>query len=351
MDVQDLKTQLEQLAKQATEELASISEERALDQWRVRYLGKKSEITAVSRQMGQLSPEERPLVGAQVNVVKTDLQVAYDNRQSELAQRAMEQRFASERISVTLPGRAPVRGAVHPITRTIEAIEDVFLGMGFEIAEGPEVETDEYNFERLNLPKDHPARDMQDTFYLTENLLLRTHTSPMQVRTMERMRPNSPVKVIVPGRVYRRDEDDATHSHAFTQIEGLVVDKGIRMSDLKGVLEQFARAIFGPNQAVRLRPSFFPFTEPSAEVDVVCIHCEGKGCRVCKDTGWIEILGAGMVHPNVLDWAGYDSNIYSGFAFGMGPERIAMLKYGVDDIRLLYQNDLRLLAQFRRSIG
>jgi phenylalanyl-tRNA synthetase alpha chain len=239
---------------------------------------------------------------------------------------------------------------MHPLTRVIQEIEDVFLGMGYQIAEGPEVETDLYNFEMLNLPKDHPARDMQDTFYITEELLLRTHTSPMQVRTMERMRPNAPVKVIVPGRVYRRDEDDATHSHAFMQIEGLVVDEGIRMSDLKGTLEAFARAMFGPHQAVRLRPSFFPFTEPSAEVDLRCIVCDGQGCRVCKDTGWIEILGSGMVHPNVLEAAGYDSKRFTGFAFGMGVERIAMLKYGVEDIRSFYQNDVRLLKQFGRSV-
>jgi phenylalanyl-tRNA synthetase alpha chain len=351
MSVKDIERELEELQSEARGALAGLSDIRSVEEWRVEYLGKKSKLTQVSRQMGQLNADERPLVGNLLNTVRTQLQTAFDERQSQLLGEAQQAQFEAEQIDVTLPGRAAQRGAMHPITRIIEEIEDVFLGMGFEIAEGPEVETDEYNFERLNLPKDHPARDMQDTFYITDTLLLRTHTSPMQVRTMERMRPSAPVKVIVPGRVYRRDEDDATHSHAFTQIEGLVVDKGIRMSDLKGVLEQFAKAVFGPNQAVRLRPSFFPFTEPSAEVDVLCVNCGGNGCRVCKDTGWIEILGAGMVHPNVLDWAGYDSKVFSGFAFGMGPERIAMLKYGIEDIRQLYQNDLRLLGQFTRALG
>ncbi|WP_443111923.1 phenylalanine--tRNA ligase subunit alpha [Alicyclobacillus sp. ALC3] len=339
---------MEAAKREGLDSLDAVTDARALDDWRVTYLGKKSPLTQVSRQMGGLSAEERPVVGGWVNEARAALQEAFDAKHEAVEEAALAARLAAETIDVTLPGRKRPRGAMHPLMQVIEEIEDVFLGMGFTIAEGPEVETDTYNFEMLNIPKDHPARDMQDTFYLTEELLLRTHTSPMQVRTMEQMRPNAPVKVIVPGRVYRRDEDDATHSHAFTQIEGLVVDEGIRMSDLKGILEQFARAIFGPDQAVRLRPSFFPFTEPSAEVDVRCITCGGKGCRVCKDTGWIEILGSGMVHPNVLDAAGYDSKRFSGFAFGMGPERIAMLKYGIDDIRLLYQNDLRLLKQFTR---
>lgn len=350
MDVREIESQLRELQSQGLSRLRDTENERALDEWRVTYLGKKSPLTQVSRQMGALTADERPQVGGWVNDARRALQEAFDARKHALEQAALQAQFEAETIDVTLPGRARTRGAMHPLMRVIEEIEDVFLGMGFTIAEGPEVETDTYNFEMLNIPKDHPARDMQDTFYLTDDLLLRTHTSPMQVRTMEQMRPNAPVKVIVPGRVYRRDEDDATHSHAFTQIEGLVVDEGIRMSDLKGILEQFARAIFGPDQEVRLRPSFFPFTEPSAEVDVRCINCGGKGCRVCKETGWIEILGSGMVHPNVLDGAGYDSKRFSGFAFGMGPERIAMLKYGIDDIRLLYQNDLRLLRQFTRVI-
>jgi len=346
----NLQQELSSFCDDAIVRLSNITSGKELENWRVETLGKKSPLGAASKQMGSLSADERRVLGQQVNDVKNRLQAAYEDARTKLEAAVLKARFAQETIDITLPGRAHRRGAMHPITRTIQEIEDVFLGMGFEIADGPEVETDAYNFEMLNVPKDHPARDMQDTFYLTEELLLRTHTSPMQVRTMERMRSNVPVKVIVPGRVYRRDEDDATHSHAFTQIEGLVVDEGIRMSDLKGVLESFAKAIFGPHQAVRLRPSFFPFTEPSAEVDVRCIVCDGAGCRVCKDTGWIEILGSGMVHPNVLEAAGYDSKKYSGFAFGMGPERIAMLKYGIDDIRLLYQNDLRFLRQFERAL-
>ncbi|MBX5435991.1 MAG: phenylalanine--tRNA ligase subunit alpha [Alicyclobacillaceae bacterium] len=324
--------------------------DRALDEWRVAYLGKKSALSQVLRQMGGLPPEERPRVGALVNEVRAELEQAYETVRRELHEQALARRLAEETIDVTLPGRSHARGAIHPLLRVIAEVEEIFLGMGYEIAEGNEVETDEYNFEMLNIPKDHPARDMQDTFYLSEELLLRTHTSAMQIRTMERMRPHAPVKVIAPGRVYRRDEDDATHSHAFMQIEGLYVDEGVRMSDLKGTLEAFARALFGPDQTVRLRPSFFPFTEPSAEVDVRCIHCGGSGCRVCKETGWIEILGAGMVHPKVLDGVGYDSRRFSGFAFGVGVERIAMLKYGIDDIRAFYQNDLRLLRQFARAL-
>ncbi|MCL6632302.1 MAG: phenylalanine--tRNA ligase subunit alpha [Alicyclobacillus herbarius] len=327
-------------------ELDAAHAGKQLEAWRVQYLGKKGPLAQLSRQMANLSKEERPRVGQAVNQAQRALQDAFVRTRQKIEEQALAERLRSERIDVTLPGRAPARGSLHPLTRVIQEIEDVFLGMGFSIAEGPEVETDRYNFEMLNIPKDHPARDMQDTFYLTEELLLRTQTSPMQVRTMEKMRPFAPIKVICPGRVYRRDEDDATHSHAFNQIEGLVVDRGIRMSDLKGVLLQFAKAVFGPEQEVRLRPSFFPFTEPSAEVDVRCTNCGGRGCRVCKHSGWLEILGAGMVHPHVLDGAGYDSREFSGFAFGMGPERIAMLKYGIDDIRLLYQNDLRLLRQF-----
>ncbi|CAM3738268.1 phenylalanine--tRNA ligase subunit alpha [Alicyclobacillus pomorum] len=350
MNVVDIESTLQTLRHKAFEELRSLQDVRALDDWRVQYLGKKSELTQISRQMGALSPEERPVVGEKVNEARGALQRAYEEMQAELAQRELNRRFAEETIDVTVPGRRHARGSMHPLTQIIQEIEEVFLGMGYEVVEGPEIETDEYNFEKLNLPKHHPARDMQDTFYLTETLLLRTQTSPMQVRTMERMRPHVPVKVIVPGKVYRRDEDDATHSHMFHQIEGLVVDEGVRMSDLKGTLEHFARAIFGANQSVRLRPSFFPFTEPSAELDIRCTNCGGSGCRMCKGTGWLEILGCGMVHPKVLDGAGYDSRRYSGFAFGMGPERIAMLKYGIEDIRLLYQNDLRLLRQFNRVL-
>lgn len=346
MDFSALREQMQALRDKALARLDTVDDTKGLSDWRIEFLGKKSELTSLSKQMGTLDAAERPLFGQLVNDVRQALEGQLSERQVELETAEQAKRLGEETIDVTLPGRAQPLGAIHPISRVIREVEDVFLGMGFTIADGPEIETDHYNFELLNLPKDHPARDMQDTFYLTDELLMRTHTSPMQVRTMEKLHPHVPIKVIVPGRVYRRDEDDATHSHAFTQIEGLVVDVGVRMSDLKGTLEQFAQALFGKHQRVRLRPSYFPFTEPSAEVDLLCVHCEGTGCRVCKHTGWIEILGAGMVHPRVLDMSGYDSQVYSGFAFGMGPERIAMLKYGITDIRLLYQNDLRLLGQF-----
>ncbi len=350
MDVTSIEQQLQEVRLRALGTLEKVDDMKSLEYWRVEFLGKKSPLTQISRQMGSFEPDTRPIVGNLIHQTRFELSGALERTKSDLEARQLALQLQKESIDITLPGRAKTRGGMHPITRTLQEIEDVFLGMGFEIAEGPEVETDAYNFEMLNVPKDHPARDMQDTFYITEELLMRTHTSPMQVRTLEQVRPRVPVKVIVPGRVYRRDEDDATHSHAFTQIEGLVVDENIRMSDLKGVLESFAKAVFGPNQAVRLRPSFFPFTEPSAEVDLKCIQCDGAGCRVCKDTGWIEILGAGMVHPHVLESAGYDSHVFSGFAFGMGAERIAMLKYGIQDIRLLYQNDLRFLHQFARAL-
>jgi phenylalanyl-tRNA synthetase alpha chain len=356
MDVSALQAELAVLEEEALRELQQLTDSptqggdvlKALEDWRVQYLGKKGPLTQISKHMGKLSAEERPQLGQSINAFRSTLESDLETARKQLQDLALQARFESERIDITLSGRRPARGSLHPLTSIIQEIEDVFLGMGFTIAEGPEVETDTYNFEMLNVPKDHPARDMQDTFYLSDDLLLRTQTSPMQVRTMQEMCPE-PIRVIVPGRVYRRDEDDATHSHAFNQIEGLVVAKGIRMSDLKGTLEQFAKAIFGSEQRVRLRPSYFPFTEPSAEVDVHCTACGGSGCRVCKHTGWLEILGSGMVHPNVLDGAGYDSREFSGFAFGMGPERIAMLKYGIEDIRLLYQNDLRLLRQFVRS--
>ena len=259
---------------------------------------------------------------------------------------AVNAKLALESIDVTLPARKIKQGNHHPLTRIIEEMEDIFIGLGYKVAEGPEVETDNYNFEKLNLPKGHPARDMQDSFYITEEILLRTHTSPVQARTMEKHEGKGPVKIICPGKVYRRDNDDATHSHQFMQIEGLVIDENISMSDLKGTLEVFVKKIFGQDREIRLRPSFFPFTEPSVEVDLSCKICHGKGCNVCKQTGWIEILGGGMVHPRVLEMSGFDSKKYSGFAFGIGVERIAMLKYGVDDIRHFYTNDLRFLKQF-----
>lgn len=298
--------------------------------------------------MGKLSPEERPKMGALVNTVRENVTNQLEARIAVLEEQAIQEQLEKESIDVTLPGRKIRTGNRHPLTRVIEEIEDLFLSMGYEIAEGPEVEKDYYNFEALNLPKGHPARDMQDTFYITEETLLRTHTSPVQARTME-AKKGEPIRIICPGKVFRRDNDDATHSHQFMQIEGLVIGENIRMSDLKGTLDALAKRMFGEEREIRLRPSFFPFTEPSVEVDVSCHKCGGKGCNVCKQTGWIEILGAGMVHPNVLEMAGYDSKKLSGFAFGIGAERIAMLKYGVDDIRHFYTNDIRFLSQFHRT--
>lgn len=341
-----MREQLRELREKALTDLEKIGAQAELAEWKVRYLGKKGELTAIMRGMGQLSAEDRPAVGQLVNEIREALERSYEQKEADFRQKAMEQKLKTESIDVTLPGRTLPAGALHPLTRIIQEIEDIFIGLGFEIAEGPEVETDYYNFEALNIPKNHPARDMQDTFYLTEEILLRTHTSPVQVHTLEAKKGTVPVRIICPGRVYRRDDDDATHSHVFTQVEGLVVDRNIRMSDLKGILLTFARQMFGPQQQIRLRPSYFPFTEPSTEVDVRCVSCHGTGCRICKHTGWIEILGAGMVHPRVLEMAGYDSEACTGFAFGMGIERIAMLKYGVDDIRHFYINDVRFLRQF-----
>jgi phenylalanyl-tRNA synthetase alpha chain len=340
---------LQQLKEEALQKIEQAGQPKALQDVRVSYLGKKGPITEVLRGMGKLSEEERPKVGQMANEVREAISAEIERKQELLEKEAVEKKLASETIDVTLPGRPVKLGSHHPLTSVIEEIEDLFIGMGYEIAEGPEVEKDYYNFEALNLPKGHPARDMQDSFYITEDILLRTHTSPVQARTMEKHEGKGPVKIICPGKVYRRDTDDATHSHQFMQIEGLVVDENVRMSDLKGTLEVFAKKMFGEDREIRLRPSFFPFTEPSVEVDVSCKMCGGKGCSVCKRTGWIEILGAGMVHPNVLEMAGFDSKKYTGFAFGMGPERIAMLKYGIDDIRHFYTNDLRFLDQFKRA--
>jgi phenylalanyl-tRNA synthetase alpha chain len=341
-----MKEKLTGLKEAALAELAQADSQQALSDLRVKYMGKKGALTEVLRGMGALSAEERPIIGQLANEVRAEIERVLEQKLAELERQETERRLASETIDVTLPGRKPAQGAVHPLNKVIREIEDIFLGMGYSIAEGPELEHDYYNFEALNLPQNHPARDMQDSFYVTEELLMRTHTSPVQVRTMQRMKGEVPVKIICPGRVYRRDEDDATHSHVFTQIEGLVIDRNIRMSDLKGTLLQFAQEMFGRDTKIRMRPSFFPFTEPSAEVDVSCVICGGDGCRVCKHTGWLEILGSGMVHPRVLEMAGYDPKEYRGFAFGMGVERIAMLKYGIDDIRHFYMNDLRFLRQF-----
>ncbi len=341
-----MQERLLELQEEALQKVTAASELKELNEVRVAYLGKKGPITEVLRGMGKLSAEERPKIGALANDVREAIASKIEEKQKALETAAVNAKLATETIDVTLPGRPVNKGNLHPLTRVVEEIEDLFIGMGYTVAEGPEVESDYYNFEALNLPKSHPARDMQDSFYITDEILMRTHTSPVQARTMKKHKGQGPVKIICPGKVYRRDNDDATHSHQFQQIEGLVIDENISMSDLKGTLDVFAKKVFGQDREIRLRPSFFPFTEPSVEVDISCKICGGKGCSVCKQTGWIEVLGAGIVHPNVLEMAGFDSKKYSGFAFGMGVERIAMLKYGVDDIRHFYTNDVRFLKQF-----
>ncbi len=332
------------ILKGAREEVERAATSRDLEQVRVKYLGKKGLLTQLLRSMPALPTAERPVVGREANEAKTEIEAALAERLAAVEKVERRARLAADVVDLTLPGRRVVPGSLHPLTRTLDEIIDVFLGLGFAVADGPEVESDYYNFEALNIPKDHPARDMQDTFYVADEVLLRTHTSPVQIRTMLAQKP--PVRIIVPGRVYRRDPFDMTHSPVFHQVEGLAVDRNISMGDLKGTLELFARELFGPGSRIRFRPSFFPFTEPSAEVDVLCFLCKGAGCRVCKASGWLEILGSGMVHPQVLRTVGYDPEEVTGWAFGMGVERIAMLKYGIDDLRLFFENDLRFLSQF-----
>jgi phenylalanyl-tRNA synthetase alpha chain len=331
------------VAAEARAAIARAVTSAELEEIRVRYLGRQGALTSLLRSLGTLPTAERPLVGAAANEAKRELETALEQRLAASLEEERRRQREAARVDLTLPGRRPPLGSLHPLTRVHDEIVEIFVGLGFSVAEGPEIESDYFNFEALNLPKDHPARDMQDTFYLTEDRLLRTHTSPVQIRTMQAQPP--PLRIIVPGKVYRRDAD-ITHSPQFTQFEGLAVDRNISMADLKGTLELFAREMFGPRSKIRFRPSFFPFTEPSAEVDVLCFLCGGDGCRVCKQSGWLEILGCGMVHPHVLRNVGYDPEEVTGWAFGMGVERIAMLKYGVDDIRLFYENDLRFLRQF-----
>jgi len=335
------------LREEALKKIAEITDKDALNDLKVKYLGKKSDLTAMLRQMGSLSKEERPRIGQLVNDVRDHLEGLLTEKMEDFKQKDFAKILSTEKIDVTLPGRRPRLGHKHPLTITLERIKQTFMRMGFDVAEGPEVEKDYYNFEALNLPKEHPARDMQDSFYITKEFLLRTHTSPVQVRVMQAAEPDSPIRIIAPGKVYRRDYD-ATHSPVFHQVEGLVIDKGLRFSDLKGILEFFLKDIFGSGVKVRFRPSFFPFTEPSAEVDISCVMCGGSGnnCRVCSGTGWLEILGSGMVHSNVLEMSGYNPDNVTGFAFGMGIERIAMLTYRIDDLRLFYENDIRFLEQF-----
>lgn len=337
---------LSQIKELAAKRLSQATDLKSLDAIRVEVLGKKGELTQILKGMGSLSPEERPKVGQMVNTVRAEIEGMLEKAVTEIQAKEQEIKLAAETIDVTMPGKAPETGHLHPMTTVIEDIKSIFIGMGYEIAEGPEVEEAYYNFEALNIPKDHPARDEQDTFYIEGegDFLLRTQTSPMQVRVMESGK--LPIRMIAPGRVYRSDEVDATHSPVFHQLEGLVVDEGITMGDLKGALAVFAKELFGEDTKVRFRPHHFPFTEPSAEMDASCFACGGKGCRVCKDSGWIEVLGCGMVHPKVLEMSGIDSKKYSGFAFGMGLERVAMQKYAISDLRLLFENDTKFLKQF-----
>ena len=339
-----MKEQLQNIEAVAKQELESCSSIKGLDDLRIKYLGKKGELKAILNQMGKLTPDERKEVGQFANRVKADIESAISQKLESLKALEMQQKIKDEEIDITLPGSKVEVGKLHPLTTVMNEVKDIFLGMGFSIADGPEVETDYYNFEALNLPPDHPARDTQDTFYISDNVLLRTQTSSVQVHVMENQKP--PIRVISPGRVYRSDAVDATHSPLFHQIEGLVVDKGITMGDLKGTLETLMKRLYDEDCKIRLRPHHFPFTEPSAEVDVMCFNCHGKGCRVCKNEGYIELLGAGMVHPKVLENCGIDSSIYSGFAFGLGLERIVMRRYNISDMRLLYENDMRFLNQF-----
>lgn len=341
-----ISAKLLELEKEAISEINSANDLQTLNQIRVKYLGKKGPIQDAMKAMRDLDVEEKKELGRVSNQVKENITESLTEKNLILEKEVLKQKLQSEAIDVTLPGKKISFGYNHPIDLVVEEVENLFLGLGYQIAEGPEVENDEYNFEKLNLPKDHPARDMQDTFYITDSLLLRTHTSPVQVRTMLENK-NKPVKIICPGKVYRRDDDDATHSHQFFQLEGLVIDENITMGDLKGTLEIMAKEMFGEEREIRMRPSYFPFTEPSVEVDVSCFNCGGKGCSICKGSGWIEVLGAGMVNPTVLELCGYDSSRFTGFAFGVGVERVAMLRYGIDDIRNFYTNDLRFLKQYK----
>lgn len=346
-----LKESIEKIKEKSIKDIKELKDSKALEELRIKYLGKKGELTAVLRGMKDLAPEERPIIGNLVNEVRDNLEELISKRQEEFKKEELNKRLENEKIDITLPSSKLKRGSIHPLNRIIEDMEDLFVSMGYDVVVGPELETDEFCFERLNLPKGHPARDMQDSFYITDEYLLRTQTSSVQARTMLANEEKSPIRMITCGKTYRR-EDDATHSHQFNQIEGLVIDKkerNVSLADLKGTLEIFVKKIIGANLELRFRPSYFPFTEPSYEVDVTCFKCGGKGCNLCKQTGWIEVLGSGIVHPNVLKMNGYDPEKYSGFAFGTGLERLAMFKYGIPDMRYLYANDIRFLSQFDRK--
>ena len=346
-----MEEQIKMIKQTSEKEIASAKELKALEDLRVKYLGKKGELTAVLRGMKDLTPEQRPVIGSLVNEVRDELEKQIREKEAKLKQELLNKKIESEKIDITLPSTKVRRGSLHPVTRIIEDMEDLFVSMGYDVVQGPELETDEFCFERLNLPKGHPARDMQDSFYITDEYLLRTQTSSVQARTMMANTEKTPIRMITCGKTYRR-EDDATHSHQFNQIEGLVIDKkerNVSLADLKGTLEVFVRKIIGANLDLRFRPSYFPFTEPSYEVDVTCFKCGGKGCNLCKQTGWIELLGAGMVHPNVLKMNGYNPDEFGGFAFGTGIDRLAMFRYGITDMRYLYTNDVRFLNQFDRK--
>ena len=343
-----MEEKIKQIRVKAEDEISKIETIHDLNEVKVKILGKKGELTEILRGMGRLSSEERPVIGNLVNKVRDEIEGLITSKETELKKKELQEKLQSEKIDVTLPATKVKRGSKHPLNRIIEEVEDLFVSMGYDVVSGPELETDEYCFERLNLPKGHPARDMQDSFYITTEYLLRTQTSAVQARAMMANTEKTPIRIIVPGKTYRR-EDDATHSHQFNQVEGLVVDKNISFADLKGTLEIFMRKMLGENTQLRFRPSYFPFTEPSYEVDVTCFKCGGKGCNLCKQTGWIELLGSGVVHPNVLRMNGYDPDVYSGFAFGTGLDRLAMFKYGITDMRLLYTNDVKFLSQFDRK--
>lgn len=340
-----MREKINEILERTLEELKSANDSQSLDAVRVRVLGKKGELTGILRDMGQVAADMRPKIGQWVNEAREKLEEAIGEAQKKIAERELEKRLENEKVDVTMPVEGRSAGSLHPMSIVLEQLLDIFTGMGFEAVEGPEVELDHYNFELMNIPKNHPARDAQDTFYIDDNVVLRTHTSPVQARIMTTRKP--PIRIVSFGRVYRADEADATHSPVFHQLEGLVIDENISMGDLKGTLDTFARRLYGEGVTTRFRPSFFPFTEPSAEVDLTCAACRGKGCRICKDTGWIEVLGSGMVNPKVLEMCGIDSRKYSGFAFGMGVERLSNLKYNVPDMRYLYENDVRFLRQFR----
>ncbi len=339
-----MKDQLQQIKASVESALNEAVTLDALEEIRIRYMGKKGELTAVLKGMGKLTPEERPIIGALANEIRQNLETEIETKKKAIEAKLEEENLKAEIIDITMPGNKKNVGKLHPMTQVMNSLKDIFMGMGFSVAEGPEVEYDYYNFEALNIPKNHPARDTQDTFYIEDNIVLRTQTSPMQVRVMEKTKP--PIRIIAPGRVYRSDTQDATHSPVFHQIEGLVVDKNITMADLKGTLERFVKELYGEDTRVRFRPHHFPFTEPSAEMDYSCFNCGGKGCSVCKGEGWIEILGCGMVHPKVLENCGIDPEEYTGFAFGIGLERIAMGKFNINDLRLFFENDKRFLEQF-----